>query len=216
MMNATTATSAAANVAAGTGTTVGATASASLAAKIAAGTLVAALTAGGAAAVTGNLPAGMQSFAADAAAHIGIELPRPEIAIDLGADVDASLGLGVGQVFDLGAVGRLSAVADASTGLVLTGIEEAAGFTASIMQQTKDSVTVQFASATDTKTVVLTSVDGVIVSDAGFEAESSADSDTSGADAGATTDADASVEGGGITVDGELQTTTDVQIGLGG
>jgi hypothetical protein len=218
MINATTATSAAANAAAGTGATVAASASSSLAAKIAAGTLVAALTAGGAAAVTGTLPDGMQSFAADAAAHIGIDLPRPAIALGLDADVDASLGLGVGEVFDFGAAGRLSATADASSGLVVTGIEEAAGFTASILHQTRDSVTVQFASATDTKTVVLTSVDGATVTDTGLEADASSDASTheSSTSPTADTDASTSVEGGGATVDGGLQTTTDVQIGLDG
>ena len=92
-----------------TTTAIGATAASHVALKLAAGGLAAALTVGGAAAVTGNLPDGAQTFAADAAAHIGLDLPRPD------ASLDGSLDLSLGDIVTVGGAGRLGVTLDGDT-----------------------------------------------------------------------------------------------------
>lgn len=217
MLETTTAATAATNAAAGvtagaTGATAGAAATGSLGAKIAAGALAASLVGGGTAALTGNLPNGMQSFVADAAAHIGLDLPRPEVNLDIVGGLDA--GLGVGEVVDLGVAGRLSATVDATAGLVLTGIEEAAGFTARVVSETSDSVMVQFESATESATVLLTQVDGQIVASITGDASAGTSQSTDGGvDAGAEAGTSGSIESDGASVDAE--SNTRIQIGIG-
>lgn len=152
-----------------TSTTIGATVASHTAAKIAAGGLAAALTVGGAAAVTGDLPDGAQRFAADAAARIGLTLPRPQ------AHFDGSLDLWVGDIVEVGTAGRVGVRLD-ETGLRLTGIEGNAGFSAHVVAETPEAAIVEFRSATETTSVLLTSADGAIVSSVttGIEAEAEA------------------------------------------
>ena len=178
-------------------TTMTASAGWSLNAKIAATALAAALTAGGAAAATGNLPDAMQSFAADAAAHIGIELPRPTVQSDLGVD------LGSNGAIDVGGAGSLSAALDGSAGIVITGLDEAAGFTASIVSQTESSVAITFESATEVATVVLNEVDGAIQASVTTEAKSSV---------GTTVETDDA----GLGVEGSTETDVGIELQLGG
>lgn len=216
-------TTAATTTAAGAGgATAGAAATGSMTAKIAAGAIAASLVGGGAAAVTGNLPAAMQSFVADTGAHIGLDLPRPEANVGLTADL--GLGLGAGEIVDLGAPGRLSATVDASAGLVLTGVEEATGFTAAVLSRTSDSVMVEFRSATETATVLLTNVDGQIVASFDGDAElhgSAGGFDAAdgrpgpGADADGTAQADSSASGEAGNASVGVATDSSIRIGVG-
>ena len=136
---------------------------------VAAGALVA--TIGGGAAVTGNLPAGMQNGAAEFATNIGIDLPRAEVAI--GVDGAGELVL---DVVD-GALEVLEL--DAST-----------GWNAEIRSQTEGEVVVDFVSEAGTKTVTaVQDATGKISS----EVSSSAKAETNG-DAGSETSIDGKAE----------------------
>lgn len=123
---------------------------------VAAGALVA--TIGGGAAVTGNLPAGMQNGAADFATNIGIELPRAEVAIDVDGAGELVLDVvdGALEVIEL----------DAST-----------GWNAQVRSQTDGEVVIDFVSETGTRTVTaVQDLTGKISS----EVASSAKAETSG------------------------------------
>lgn len=160
-----------------------ATAAGHTAAKIGAGVLVAALTAG-AAAATGHLPAGAQQFAANAAAHVGITLPRPEANIDAGVDVSIS------RVVSVGEAGRVGVVLD-DDGLQLTSIDANAGYSAKVVAETADAIIVQFSSEARTSAVLLSRADGAITASIAGDAGAGAGLDTT----------QPSVEG---SVDGEL------------
>ncbi len=188
-----------------TATAIGATAASHVALKLAAGGLAAALTVGGAAAFTGNLPDGAQSFAADAAAHIGLDLPRPD------ATINGSLDLSLGDIVTVGGAGRLGVTLDGDN-LQLGGIEANAGFTARVVTSTADTVIVEFASAAETTTVLLNTLEGELVSsvtttlhgsaDAAAEADADAKANAE-ADGGAEADAKANAEAeadGGATI----------------
>ena len=167
-------------------TTITASAASNVALKAAAWGLAATLAVGGTAAVTGSLPDGAQEFTADAAAHIGLTLPRPDTS------VSGSLDLAVGDVITVGGAGRIGARLDGGA-IVLTGIEAASGFEATIVSQTEGVILVEFHSATETATVLLTSVNGSIVSDVDFETNAEADAQAE-AEADAEADAEAEAE----------------------
>jgi len=176
-----------------TATAIGATAASHVALKLAAGGLAAALTVGGAAAVTGNLPDGAQRFAADAAAHIGLDLPRPD------ATLDGAFDLSMGDIVTVGGAGRVGVTVD-DDGLQLGGIEANAGFTARVVTETADTLIVEFQSAAETTTVLLTNLEGEVVSSITTSLHGSADADANtDAEADAEADADA---GATITVGG--------------
>ncbi len=197
-------TTAAVLTAAGGGTmttaTIGATASAHAGLKVAAGCLAATLAAGGAAAATGHLPAPAQRFAADAAAHVGITLPRPQAT----ATIQTTSRIAVGSA------GTVAVSLDAGGRLDLATIDANAGFTADVIAQTADSILIEFRSATDTTAVLVSNVDGTIVSSVTAGAGASADSSAStGADVSGGADP-ATNGSAGVSIEGDLQ------IGLGG
>lgn len=167
-------------------TTIAASAASHTALKVAAIGLCASLAAGGSAAVTGNLPDGAQGFAADVAAHIGIELPRPQ------ARFDGSLDLGGGDVVSVEGAGRIGVSLDENT-MTITGIQADAGVEASIVSQTADAIVVEFRSATETATVLLTAVDGSLVSSVTLDAQADADAEAK-SDAEAEAEADGGLE----------------------
>ncbi|HAX82286.1 MAG TPA: hypothetical protein DCY40_06960, partial [Actinobacteria bacterium] len=165
-------------------TTIAASAASHTALKVAAIGLCASLAAGGSAAVTGNLPDGAQDLAADVAARIGIDLPRPHTA------VDGSLDLGIGDVVTVDGAGRVG-VSLTGGALSITGIQADTGFEAAIVSQTVDAIVVEFRSATATATVLLSEVDGDLVSSVTFAAQAAVD-----AEAEADTAAEAEADGG--------------------
>jgi len=188
-----------------TSTTVGATAAAGVKAKLAAAGLAAALAAGGAAAVTGNLPDGAQAVAADVAARVGISLPAPETdvsaKVSVGAATEATVQLsGLGSI-DLAVDGNLFAV---------TSIDAGSGLDARVVSRTRDSAVVEFRGNGEITTVVLTMVDGRIVT-----STSSKPLDV-GVDLGTELDLDAEVGsdgGGGAGTEAEID--ADISIDLG-
>lgn len=182
-------------------TTITASAASNVALKAAAWGLAASLAVGGTAAVTGNLPDGAQEFAADAAAHIGLTLPRPDTSLS------SSLDLEVGDIFSVEGAGRVGVRLDGEA-IVITGIEAANGFEATIVSQTEEAVLVEFRSATETATVLLTSVNGSVVSDIDFHAAAEAD-----ADAAAEADADADAE---AEAEAEAEADAELDITIGG
>lgn len=187
-----------------TSTAIGATSH--TAAKLAAGGLAATLTAGGAAAVTGSLPDSAQRFTADAAAHIGLSLPRPEAAISGIRSIDLS----VGDVVTVGGAGRVGIRLDGE-GLILTGIEGSAGFTSRVVAETSDAIIVEFRSATETTSVLLTRVNDQIASSV---TTSSLDATADGeaeewTDAQADTEADADAET-------EAEVDAELHVNIGG
>ncbi len=167
-------------------TTIAASAASHSALKVAAIGLAATLAAGGTAAVTGNLPDGAQRFTADAAAHIGLTLPSPD------ASVLGSLDLAVGDLVTVAGAGKVGVRLEGGA-LVITGIESEDGFSASIVSQTQDAVLVEFRSATETATVLVTQVNGTIVSDVEFDAAADTGAEYEG-DAGADAEAEAEAE----------------------
>jgi len=167
-------------------TTIAASAASNTALKVAAIGLCASLAAGGTAAVTGNLPDGAQTRAADVAAHIGIDLPRPQAA------VGGSLDLGVGDIVTVDGAGRVGVNLEGDA-MVITGIEADAGFEAAIVSQTVDAIVVEFRSATETATVLLTEVEGSLVSSVTFDAQAEAEAE---AEANAEAEAEAEADGG--------------------
>lgn len=177
-----------------------AAATSSATAKIAAGTLSVALAASGAAAVTGNLPSGAQTVAADLAAHIGIELPRPDIAAGVAGRVDAALA----DIVDVAGAGRIG-VTLGDTGLIINGVEATAGFTASIVAETADMVIVEFRSATETVRTMLTSVDGHIVASSTTESSAGKSNSSTEAEAGLKSE----------TTDGKSSTEAEAEVGVG-
>ena len=154
-------------------TTIAASAASNTALKVAAIGLCASLAAGGTAAVTGNLPDGAQTFAADVAAHIGIDLPRPHAA------VGGSLDLGVDDIVMVDGAGRVGVSLNGDA-MAITGIEADAGFEAAIVSQTADAIVVEFRSATETATVLLTEVEGSLVSRVTFDAQAEAEAEADG------------------------------------
>ncbi len=189
-----------------TSTAIGATAASHAASKLAAGGLAAALAAGGAAAVTGTLPDAAQRFTADAAAHVGLSLPRPEVAINgMG-----SLDLSVGDIVTVGGAGRVGVRLDAD-GLQLTVIDGNAGFSARVVTETADAIIVEFRSATETTSVLLTRVNDQIASSV---TTSSLDATADGeaeewTDAQADTEADADAET-------EAEVDAELHVNIGG
>lgn len=155
-------------------------------AKAAAGCLAAALVAGGGAAVTGSLPAGMQDFAADAAVHIGVTLPRSEASLSVVDHIE----LGIGEIVAVDGAGRLR-VATTDDGIVLTGLEADAGFSGTVLAETSESILVEFRSATETATVLVTNLNGRLAASVtgSMAAEGSAGTDTD-----ASIDAETEVE----------------------
>jgi len=143
-----------------TASTIGAFAAAGLKAKVVAGSLAAALTAGGAAAATGNLPDGAQSFVAETATHVGLNLPRPETEVDLFARADAVAD----EFITVSTVGQVGVALDAD-GLNLTDIMGNAGVTADVVVETADSIIVEFMSEAEVATVVVTRAGDEIVAD---------------------------------------------------
>lgn len=188
-----------------------AAASGSTAAKLMAGTLAAALTAGGAAAVTGNLPDGAQNFTADLAAHVGLDLPHANAQLDL----DGALDLSLGDVIDIAGAGQVAVGLDADGNLVLAGIDAATGFTASVVSETANSIMITFESAAETTTVLITEVEGQIVSSVSttLNAVLDSSSDFEG-DVGAEGEADASFRGSAETGNGSAEAEGNAGIGI--
>jgi hypothetical protein len=192
-------------------TTITATAASSLAAKIAGIGVAATLAVGGSLAATGNLPDPAQEFSADAAARIGITLPRP------GADagVNGSLNAAVGTVFDADGAGRVAVDLDGGQ-LVITGLEASAGFTAHVVTETANSVIVEFRSAAETATVLITKVGGTVTSSVTTTANSSGDAEVSGSVDG-DAETDASFDGSGSAeaeAEAEAQAEAEIRIDL--
>lgn len=186
---ATTATAALAAVAGGgttMATTIAASAASHSALKVGAFGLCAALAAGGTAAVTGNLPHAAQEFAADAAAHIGITLPRPA------ASIATTVGVRAGDIVTVDGAGQVGVRIEGGR-LLVTGIDAEAGFVASIVSESSDAVIVEFRSATETATLMLTKVEGEITS--GVTVRGGADAGTTGTDAEAETGLEVKVGG---------------------
>ena len=151
---------------------IGATTAAHTNLKVAAA-LAAALTAGGVLAGTGNLPAGAQRLAADAAARVGIHIPKPAIdaTLDLNGDAAAS------AVIPVGAAGQVAVMLDGN-GLNLMSVDAAAGFTANVVAETADALVVEFRSGDRVSSVLVSNTDGAIASsvtgDAAVDAGASA------------------------------------------
>lgn len=176
-----------------TGATVEAAASSNVAAKIAAGSLAAALAVGGSAAVTGNLPDGAQEATADAAARIGITLPRPEADVRVNGSLDASAG----EIITVGTAGRVGVTLEDGA-LRVTGTETRGAFTAHVVSETDGAILVEFRSATETVSVLLTNVEGAIASSITTQVHGSVEgrADAEGSvSTGADTGDDSSVKG---------------------
>ena len=106
-----------------------------------------------------------------------------------------SIDLSVGDVVTVGGAGRVGIRLDGE-GLILTGIEGSAGFTSRVVAETSDAIIVEFRSATETTSVLLTRVNDQIASSV---TTSSLDATADGeaeerTDAQADTEADADAE----------------------
>ncbi|HUG75170.1 MAG TPA: hypothetical protein VMM81_05795 [Acidimicrobiia bacterium] len=184
-------------------TTITATAASSLAAKIAGIGVAATLAVGGSLAATGNLPDPAQEFSADAAARIGITLPRPGVE----TGVRGSLNAAVGTVIDANGAGHVAVDLDGGR-LVILGVDAGAGFTAHVVAETASTVIVEFRSATETVTVLITNLGGTVTSSVTQNA--SGDAEVSGSVDG-DADTEASLEGNGST---EAEAEVGVRIEL--
>lgn len=172
-------------------TTITASAVSSLAAKIAGIGVAATLAVGGSLAATGNLPDPAQEFSADAAARIGITLPRPGVE----TGIRGSLNAAVGTVIDANGAGHVAVDLDGGQ-LVILGVDASAGCTARVVAETARTVIVEFRSATETATVLITNLGGTVTSSVTTTANSSGDVEVSGSvDGDAHTEA--SLEGNG-------------------
>lgn len=176
-------------------TMIGANASTHTAVKMGAAAITAMLAAGGAAAVTGNLPAGAQRFTADAASHVGLSLPRPS------ATVGQTTNATVSSAIAVGGAGQVSVVLGGD-GLTLTSIDANAGFDASVITETASAIIVEFRSAGETASVLITETEGMI-------SASVTGTSTSGATLEGVGNGDAQVTG-----DGEVSGTADGAAGL--
>jgi hypothetical protein len=134
---------------------------ASAAAKVAAGCLAVTLAVGGTLGATGKLPGKAQNLTADAAAHIGLTLPKSGVQ----TGVKASLSAEVGTIVTVGHAGHIGVLIEKSR-LVLTGIHAKGGFTAHVVSQTADLIICEFRSADEIVTVVLTNVKGKVAASA--------------------------------------------------
>jgi hypothetical protein len=213
---------------------------ANAAAKIAAGCLAATLAVGGSLAVTGKLPDKAQDFSADAAAHIGITLPKSSVQ----TGVRASLGAEVGTVIEVANAGHIGVMVDKDR-LVLTGIEAKGAFTAHVVSHTDGVLICEFRSADEIVTVVLTNVNGTVAASAttskvgasiGVESsgsagitgqvgtgKGSADAETSGlagvGGSAGTSDSSGSSECGcesGVEAEAEAEAEVSISIRIGG
>jgi hypothetical protein len=194
-------------------TTISATTAASsgLAAKIAGIGVAATMAVGGSLAATGNLPDPAQEFSADVAARIGITLPRPGIE----AGVRGSLNAAVGTVIDANGAGHLAVDLDGDQ-LVILGIDANAGFTAHVVAETADSVIVEFRSATETATVLVTNLGGTVTSSVTTTANSSGDAEVSGSVDG-DAETEASLEGSGSAdaeTDAGAEAEAEAEVGV--
>jgi len=184
------------------------TATTHTAAKVAAWSLAAALTAGGAAAATGQLPAPAQSFAADAAAHVGIGLPRPGAALEVGGSADVSIA----KTISLGAAGSVGVVLD-DDGLQLTSLDANSGFSASVLAETADEIIVQFESAEGTSSVLVSNVDGAVT--AAVTGETATTDGGASGDASVQTggEADLATDGSSTSIEGSVDAEVEVTLG---
>jgi hypothetical protein len=181
-------------------TTIAAAAASHVALKASALGLCAALAAGGTAAVTGNLPDGLQTLSADLGAHIGLNLPRPDAAVNLQLDV------GLDDIVKVGGAGQVGVHLDGA-GLLLTGIEAKVGFSTRVVSETREAIIVEFTSATETTSVLVTAIDGAIAASvttsanaeggAGTGTECGCDDTEAGAETEATVDAGLDIKIGG-------------------
>lgn len=158
---------------------------------------------GAAAAVGGLLPAPMQNGAADLADHVGIDLPRPSVTVDV-----AGAGTIVVSVVD----GVLEVV----------GVEGGAGWDATVRTQSDLTAVVDFVSDESTRTVT-------VVADRAGQITSTVEDGRAGARLGgsATGTGSGSVEGGPATGSGSVsgsgsagvetppaQVTVDADVGI--
>jgi hypothetical protein len=134
---------------------------ASSAAKVAAGCLAATLAVGGTLAATGKLPDKAQEFSADAAANIGITLPKPGVE----TGVRGALSAQVGTVVTVANAGNVGVLVEGD-GLILTGIEAKGAFTAHVVSQTAGVIICEFRSADEVITVLLSNVAGKVAASA--------------------------------------------------
>ncbi|MBT8197629.1 MAG: hypothetical protein KJO84_03905 [Acidimicrobiia bacterium] len=159
---------------------------------VATGALVAAL--GGGAAITGNLPAGIQNVAADVVANVGIDLPRAAVEVD----VD-----GAGEL--------IIDVVDGAVSII--ELDATAGWTAKVRSQTDSEVIVDFVSDGVTKTVTaVQDQSGSISTDVATSTGISGNSD-SGLDGQADTTVDSELET--PVVDGSVGVGVDVDTTIG-
>lgn len=202
----TTAVAASASAAAAQGGTImsiTAAMGANAATKIAAGCLAATLAVGGSLAATGKLPDKAQDFSADAAAHVGITLPRSNAETSLWA----SLGAKVGTVIEVANAGHIGVTVDKDR-LVLTGIEAKGAFTAHVVSYTDGILICEFRSADEIVTVVLTNVNGEVVA--------SATTSKVGASVGAGSSGSAGITGQAGTGTGSTDVGTSGSANVGG
>lgn len=211
-------------------TNIAAEATASIAAKIAAGSVAATLAVGGSLAATGNLPDPAQEFAADAAAHVGITLPRPGVS----AGVSGALEATADSVIDVAGAGRVGVTIEDGK-LVVTGIEANGEFRAEVVSHTDDTLVVEFRSAAEKATALITNADGRVVSSVttgaaasgGASAEAEANQGTGSSGKGSATteghaeaDAGASgstaTEGGSAEAEAEAEAEVGIDIRVGG
>lgn len=201
-----------------TSASIGVEAATSLVAKITAGCAAATLAVGGTLAATGNLPDGAQKATADAAAHIGITLPRPAAEVGGRGSIDASAD----TIVTVANAGRVGVTVEGHR-LVLTGIEAEGAFTAHVVSQTDDAIVIEFGSAAEKTTVLLTAVEGRVVSSIVTEAHSqggaSGDEGSTGlaeadARAGGSAESRGSVESEGSSGSAEAESEAEVEARL--
>lgn len=110
--------------------------------------------------------------------------------------------------FDVGTAGSISAAYDAEREIVITGIEESAGYTAHVLATADDFVEVEFRSAGDAYVVLLRDLHGEIVATVSGSADVDYDAGTDGSlvldENGVSADADADAD-----ADGDAESDAD-------
>ena len=181
--------------------------------KVAAGCLAAALAAGGTAAATGNLPTPAQSFAANVAAHVGINLPKPDATVQVGGQADTAA-----QTISVGEAGSVGVTLDGGE-LSLASIDANAGYSASVLDETADSILVQFQSDKGAVSVLISNIDGAITASVTGEADAGASSDGSGstmngkADSGVETQSTLDAGDDSASIDGSADAGLEITLG---
>ena len=189
---------------AGAGLAASATAAGHAFAKVVAAGALVTLAAGGAAAVTGSLPTGLQARVSDSAARVGIELPDPRL--------EGGIRIGADQTIRVGEAGQVQ-VGLRDGALSLGDVQASAGWTASVRTARPDRALVAFSSDDEQIVLEITVLDGRIETEVTSRSEMSVTPPEVTVRGGLSGEAEGETEGSGAVIDLESEGT--LQVGTG-